>query len=160
MSRCPLPLSGGRVVGSGGGAGDPSAWAADYDTVGALVVSTPLVDLAVVGSWAMFLGMQAASVVVAGFGVAEFGVNWELPAWVAVGNAVEVFPYGAPLATPVGNAGYQAPALVGAAGYGAVTYAVVGTTIVAQTTGIGGFTVRWALRGRLYTFDGAVRLVA
>lgn len=147
----------------GAPAGDAAAFAAGFDILGGLTVNTPLVDLAAIGAVAMLRSIHVSSWAFAGFALADFGVTWALPAWTAQRNAVESFAYGAPNGAAIDNAGYQSPGVLGAAGYGAVGLAIVGTQVVLQTTGLAappGITTRWRVRGFLDVFDGAVRLIS
>lgn len=114
----------------------------------------------------MFRGVDMSSVVLAagGFAAADFGVTWSLGTCTAQRNATESFVYGAPsggLFVPSQNAGYLVPATVAPAGYGAFTLAIVGTQVHVQTSApvLPGVMVSFAIRGNLYVFGGATRLI-
>lgn len=160
---CPDDLDGGRPAGGGSGpSADASSFSASFETVDAEVVTVPIVDLAVVGANATFRSVILTGIAIAPVGSeALFSVQYEFPIAIAQRNTTEAVVYSVPNGSPAQNAGYQPPMAFGAAGIAAAPLVMNGNVVeVSAGPGVPGFTVRWELRGQLWTFDGAVRVIA
>lgn len=163
MCRCPLALSNGAVPSSGGG--DASLFSVDVQTVGAVTVVVPLASLAIVGADAMLRAIAVRSVergTPGGFSQINFA-----GATLALRNVADGSqrngppPWGPPAGVPPMNStGYQPPLVYGSPGGIATTIRMTGNQLEIAITGIAAFTIDHSIRGNLYVFDGAVRLVA
>ncbi len=162
---CEIFTIGGNPAGSGGG-GDASAFAVDFDTVNAAVVTTNLASLSANGQFVLIKGLSIVATQVlptpGDFGQVNFGSAIQ-----AVRNAVDasqffgVPPQGPPPGTPALNStGYQSPLGFGSPGGLPCVVAIAANVLQVVCTGVLGFTIRWRMRGQIYVFDGAARLVA
>ena len=150
-------IAGGRAAGGGGG--DPSLFAGTFDTTGATGATVDLVDLAVVGSFAIISAAHVSCVRIDAGGVGQRVASWSVTAFLCVSNAVDgfvTFPNPLEFAT-----GYVPPGVFGAPAPAAASLAFLAAPLVQiAALGVAGETLRWFYRGSLTVAQGAVRLVA
>lgn len=164
MCRCPAARSNGAPAGSGGG--DASAFSVDFDAPSDVVTSVRLVSLPTNGAWAQLRNVVVAAMFLAGGGIAAGDVleQLEFPSQLATRSTTSgALTFGAPI-TPsptVNDSGYQPPGPPAAAGIPA-SFGITANELRLNvgSTAVAGFVIRWRIRGQLWVYDGAARLVA
>lgn len=162
MCRCPAARSNGAPATGGGG--DASAFSVDFDAASNVVTAVRIAALPVAGAWALLRDVVVGAVFVAGSAPGDNSETFSFQAVMGVRTTASGSQaYGVPVARSGGvdDAGLAAPGAPGAAGI-PVAAVIAANELVLNvgSVAIPGFTIRWRLRGQLWTFDGATRLVA
>lgn len=171
MSECCDPGDSDDGVPVGG---DADALSFDLTTTDAVPVATQLVSLPVNGAHAMLQMLHITSVnMTAGIEGQGAGM-WILPAATLVRNAVDgsvevagprlqlvaptvLWPTGIPAGGGGQMLGYGPGPVFGAPLFTAAL-AIAANVLTLTLTGVAATTARWHVRGRVWAFDGAVRL--
>jgi hypothetical protein len=136
----------------------------DFDAPSNVVTDVRLVGLPSNGAWSILREVVVGQMFVVGAPAGDILQEFSFQTQIATRSTTSgALTFGVPISrtATVDDAGYQPPGPPAGAGI-PVAFAIAANELVLRvgSVAVAGFTIRTRIRGQLWTFDGATRLVA